>query len=221
MFRKVRLLTKIRMSGIIHVMEKEKIDFASPAKNNRQAAQALRNKQLMAKSERRTSEKSLDNESEQSEGVFSTKRKIGSAALVAAALVGGGYTINHMNESTEGGYSNLEYLEDKDATIQTIYLESGARLRYDPNVEDGEFTNNLYKEITIKPDTAVIPVETPDGAYLYRQDIANETWYGIPVEDLQVVGYDASKDKDGVVWVSTQRASAERDDSLVSETEEQ
>ena len=104
-----------------------------------------------------------------------------------------------------------------DSQISSIELEAGAKLRQDPTIPwvNDENQNDM---LTLEKDTKI----EVDGAHI-KNGNANGVWFGISEDDLAASGLDISRfksDKDGVVWVNTQKADAfDKDGNQISDTD--
>lgn len=125
-------------------------------------------------------------------------QKIGVAALTATLLVGSYY----LHAEAAGG-RDLPGGEI-DSSIDTLYVETGARWRHDPYTDSGNpdgsstYIDEQGDSIMIEADSNIRVMEDKD----------NGDWYGVPVEALKSVDpdFEPEGDKDGVIWVNTAKA---------------
>jgi hypothetical protein len=98
-----------------------------------------------------------------------------------------------------------------DKHITSVTIETGARLRSDPNVAD---VNNGDSPNLLATNDTTFTVEANNDI----KSTNDSDWYGIPAESLKRVDpdLDVSGDKDGVIWVNQQKAPVTRDTDSVS-----
>ena len=131
-------------------------------------------------------------------------------AVVAGSAVAVGLGVAGYKEITKVDESRFD---DNKIIAEEITLQNGAKIREDPSVKtfnSNGFTNELAQldfgdnsngSITITPENDVYRIETPNDGY----------FIGVPVDDIAEaipsVADKISKDKDGIAWISEQRAS--------------
>lgn len=86
--------------------------------------------------------------------------------------------------------------------VSSVTLEEGANIRHDPLVGSAEDSLPLH---TLDHETTIA---TPAGAY-HAEESRNGSWVGVNATDIP--NFDASNDKDGIVWVNYQKASTNSD----------
>ena len=140
------------------------------------------------------------------------KKELGKKGLAAA--VGGALVVSlgvaGYKEMTKVDESRFD---DNKIIAEEITLQNGAKIREDPSVKtfnSNGYTNELAQldygdnsngSITITPENDVYRIETSN----------NGDFIGVPVDDIAEaipsVADKISKDKDGIAWISEQRAS--------------
>lgn len=125
-------------------------------------------------------------------------QKIGVVALTATLLL----SAHYLSTETAGG-SDLPSGEI-DTSIDTLYVETGARWRHDPYTDN---TNADGSSTYIGEQDDSIMIEA-DNNIRVMEDKDNGEWYGVPVTALESVDPDFNPrgDKDGVIWVNTAKA---------------
>ena len=85
------------------------------------------------------------------------------------------------------------------ANIQSITLESGARLRSEPVVTDKADPTNIVDSVEQKTT-----IQTSNEVLIKDSSEANGKWYGIPIKNVEDVipKFDDQDDKDNYVWVN-------------------
>lgn len=84
-----------------------------------------------------------------------------------------------------------------DPSLTSVTFEEGANIRYEPFVD-----NDM---VPIKTLDSAMTFDTPDGAYV-TEEFHNGTWIGTKADNIP--NFDSAGDRDGVVWVNTQKSSA-------------
>lgn len=145
-----------------------------------------------------------------------SKKDLGRAALtvLATAFVAakGGTAAYEMVKDDSDQFEN-----DK-VSVSEISIEDGARFRSEPAVPSKDEAPNILTTtnfgdlagsdatLSFAPGEDVYKVET----------VNNGTFYGVSTEDLSLAlpnkADELSKDKDGIIWVSEQRASVTLED---------
>ena len=131
-------------------------------------------------------------------------------AVVAGSAVAVGLGVAGYKEMTK---VDEHRFDDNKIIAEEVTLQDGAKIREDPNVKtfnSNGYTNELAQLdfgdnsngiITITPENNVYRIETPN----------NGDFIGVPVDDIAEaipsVADKISKDKDGIAWISEQRAS--------------
>jgi len=134
------------------------------------------------------------------------------AAGAAGGVLGGGIQAlgNLIDNPTPTNQESIIPITDTyngtlNERVASIDLQNEARLRGQAVVADEESGTNLIQEVHL-PDGSSITIDTPEGVYI-ANDESNGSWYGIRVQDLPPeLAQTAKMDKDGVVWVNTQKA---------------
>lgn len=123
---------------------------------------------------------------------------LGGVATIATGL------LVHQSGEAQAGHT---YEGNINPDIASIEIYEGANIRSDPNVGNQEMSNRL-DTINLGDMVAGAIVTTPDGAYVTRDE--NGAWFGVRAEDIPAVlkVENLDKDKDGIVWINAQRASA-------------
>lgn len=128
-------------------------------------------------------------------------KRFGATALVIGVLAGG---ITGCKTQAKGE-SKADFFGKVDPSIESITLEEGARIRSDPYVADKEDPSNslaqIDRDIVLKAQNQI----------RVSEDVINGDWYGIPKAEASKLTSDPdiANDKDGVVWVNSQRAHIE------------
>ena len=126
------------------------------------------------------------------------RRRFSPLDIASAVFLGGMLTAGIASiAASEGGNSNGAERGTVDNTIESITLNTGANIRFDPYVGDNSTnTEALHLDaevvINVKHDVRVL------------EGTNNGTWYGISVNEVEpsIPSIASENDKDGIVWVN-------------------
>ncbi|HMS92814.1 MAG TPA: hypothetical protein PKD28_00360 [Candidatus Saccharibacteria bacterium] len=144
----------------------------------------------------------------QSENARERRRNVRNLVILGGVATAAIFGLNHLsNEDRAGGDASNETLNPD---IVSIQVDNGATIRSDPHKRDGD-TSNRLDQIDLG-DGRYVTVPTEEGVRIAHDE--NGTWYGLSANDLtDIVNIDISDDRDGIVWINEQRASANTDTS--------
>lgn len=156
------------------------------------------------------------------------RRRRAAGATMATLLLGAGYIGHNLLSSGEDTHpkeisrETLAKFEPYRAPLESLSIVNGARIREEPSVVEGDFTNQLTSiDIADLPDdyafTITLDKDTPTFIAPDKKDRHNQAaWVGIPAEliadSFPSTKNDILQDKDGVVWVNGQKASYSKAD---------